>query len=215
MGTRIAWRVEKWSNSFTATDYNVLYRNYSWFSSFIRQNWILWSRYKWTYSESTRIEGKNWGHACGGSNIKSQQKFCIRSIRSNTHVNQIEWKDYELLRTSTFLHILVSLLIRFGSTQCAISLQTTRVFGGNLLIFYEVKIAKQSDFGSILKHFLRNLALEKSLWSPKIDIELDLFVQKWKSSEKKVGMVCQCDGDLFGHVSAYFDCCVVEHAWIA
>lgn len=111
-----------------------------------------------------------------------------------------------------FLHILVSLLIRFGSTQCAISLQTTRVFGGNLLIFYEVKIAKQSDFGSILKHFLRNLALEKSLWSPKIDIELDLFVQKWKSSEKKVGMVCQCDGDLFGHVSAYFDCCVVEHA---
>lgn len=62
-----------------------------------------------------------------------------------------------------FLHILVSLLIRFGSTQCAISLQTTRVFGGNLLIFYEVKIAKQSDFGSILKHFLRNLALEKSL----------------------------------------------------
>lgn len=68
-----------------------------------------------------------------------------------------------------FLHILVSLLIRFGSTQCAISLQTTRVFwanfGGNLLIFYEVKIAKQSDFGSILKHFLRNLALEKSLWS--------------------------------------------------
>lgn len=64
-----------------------------------------------------------------------------------------------------FLHILVSLLIRFGSTQCAISLQTTRVFwanfGGNLLIFYEVKNSKTVGFWIDLETFFEKFSVGK------------------------------------------------------